>query len=160
MDGGPGTTSKESSQDEPEEEPEDDPESGDIERVEAVIFDCELIPSQVSNLSRALRVEVLDRTGVIVEIFSRHARTREARLQVEIARLKYLAPRLRSLGGKSGSDRMQKAGESSLELDRRKIRDRIAELKQEILAVQKEQSSAPSNSVSLWWVTPMRANLR
>ncbi len=138
--GGPGTTSKESSQDEPEEEPEDDPQSGDIERVEAVIFDCELTPSQVSNLSRALRVEVLDRTGVIVEIFSRHARTREARLQVEIARLKYLAPRLRSLGGKSGSDRMQKAGESSLELDRRKIRDRIAELKQEILAVQKEQS--------------------
>lgn len=138
--GGPGTTNKESSKDEPEEEPEEDQEAGEIERVDAVIFDCELTPSQVSNLSRALKVEVLDRTGVIVEIFSRHARTREARLQVEIARLKYLAPRLRSVGGKSGSDRMQKAGESSLELDRRKIRDRIAELKQEILAVQKEQA--------------------
>jgi len=142
--GGPGTTSKETQKDEPEEEPEEDPEDHpeeeeEIERVDAVIFDCELTPSQLSNLSRALQVEVLDRTGVIVEIFSRHARTREAKLQVEIARLKYLAPRLRSVGGKRGSDRMQKAGESSLELDRRKIRDRIAELKQEILAVQKEQ---------------------
>lgn len=136
--GGPGSTSKVEAEDEPESDP-DHQEESEIVRVDAVIFDCELTPSQVSNLSRALQVEVLDRTGVIVEIFSRHARTREARLQVEIARLKYLAPRLRLVGGKRGSERMQKAGESSLELDRRKICDRIAELKQEIVAVQKEQ---------------------
>src|ERR1019366_5818814 len=69
--------------------------------VQAVIFDCELTPSQLANLQRATGVEVLDRSGVIIEIFSRHAHTREARLQVEIARLKYLAPRMRlaSAGG-------------------------------------------------------------
>lgn len=102
--------------------------------VEAVIFDCELTPSQVANLQKALGVDVLDRTGVIVEIFSRHARTREARLQVEIARLKYLAPRLRK-AGHGPSERMNKAGETSMELDRRRIRDRIAELKRELEAI-------------------------
>ncbi|MFN8608163.1 MAG: GTPase HflX [Vulcanimicrobiota bacterium] len=104
------------------------------DEVEAVIFDCELTPSQVANLQKALGVDVLDRTGVIVEIFSRHARTREARLQVEIARLKYLAPRLRK-AGHGPSERMNKAGETSLELDRRRIRDRIAELKRELEAI-------------------------
>jgi len=109
------------------------------EKVDAVLFDCELTPSQMSRLQSALEVEVLDRTGVIVEIFSRQARTREAKLQVEMARLKYLAPRLRKTG-KRGSERMQKAGESLVELDRRKIRDRISQLKEEIVAVQKEQA--------------------
>lgn len=102
--------------------------------VEAVIFDCELTPSQVANLQKALGVDVLDRTGVIVEIFSRHARTREARLQVEIARLKYLSPRMRK-AGHGPSERMNKAGETSLELDKRRIRDRIAELKRELEAI-------------------------
>lgn len=106
--------------------------------VDAVIFDCELTPSQVSNLQSELGVDVLDRTSVIVEIFSRHARTREARLQVEIARLKYLAPRLRK-AGRGPTDRMNKAGETSLELDRRRIRDRIAELKREMESIGEEQ---------------------
>ena len=106
--------------------------------VEAVIFDCEMTPSQVSNLQSELGVDVLDRTSVIVEIFSRHARTREARLQVEIARLKYLAPRLRK-AGRGPTDRMNKAGETSLELDRRRIRDRIAELKREMETIGEEQ---------------------
>lgn len=68
---------------EDEEEHEEDEEA--VEKVDAVIFDCELTPSQLGNLHSALSVEILDRTGVIVEIFSRHARTREAKLQVEIA---------------------------------------------------------------------------
>jgi GTP-binding protein HflX len=127
----------------PEETDEEDEEAPldeeEVEKVDAVIFDCELTPSQLGNLHTALNVEVLDRTGVIVEIFSRHARTREARLQVEIARLKYLAPRLRRSGGQA-SERMNKAGETSLEMDKRRIRDRISELKEEILAVQKEQA--------------------
>jgi GTPase len=82
---------------------------------------------------------VLDRTGVIIEIFSRHARTRAARLQVEIARLNYLAPRLRETGGggerQSGGIGGKGAGETSLELDKRRIRDRIKELRVELAAI-------------------------
>ncbi|MGZ6488261.1 MAG: GTPase HflX, partial [Pseudobdellovibrio sp.] len=90
----------------------------------------------------ALGGSVLDRTGVIIEIFSRHAKTKAARLQVEIAKLTYVAPRLRETGG--GGDRQgggvggKGAGETSLELDRRKIRDRIKELKTELGAIENE----------------------
>lgn len=107
-----------------------------------VIVDTELSPSQLRNLESATGVTVLDRTGVIIEIFSRHARTRAARLQVEIARLTYVAPRLRETGG--GEDRGgggvggKGAGESSLELDKRKIRDRIKELKTELASIGNE----------------------
>jgi GTPase len=105
-------------------------------RAKVVLVDHDLTPTQQRNLERATGVDVLDRTSVILEIFHRHARTREARLQVEIARLKYLAPRLREGGG--GGDRVRGgvggkgAGETSLELDRRRIRDRIAELRHEL----------------------------
>jgi GTP-binding protein HflX len=108
-----------------------------------VIVDHEVTPSQARNLERATGAEVLDRTGVIVEIFHRHARSREAKLEVEIARLNYVAPRLREAGG--GADRQRGgiggkgAGESALELDRRKIRDRIAELREELEAVKRDQ---------------------
>ncbi|MFZ4404968.1 MAG: GTPase HflX, partial [Pseudobdellovibrionaceae bacterium] len=107
-----------------------------------VIVDTDLSPSQLRNLESATSVTVLDRTGVIIEIFSRHARTKAARLQVEIARLTYVAPRLRETGG--GEDRQgggvggKGAGETSLELDRRRIRDRIKELKQELSAIGNE----------------------
>ena len=112
------------------------------EQAEVIIFDCELSPSQLRNLESATGVQVLDRTGVIIEIFSRHARTRAARLQVEIARLNYLAPRLRETGG--GGDRQgggvggKGAGETAIELDRRRIRDRVKELKNELESVQSE----------------------
>lgn len=115
------------------------------ERAQVVIFDCDLSPSQLRNLESATGATVLDRTGVIIEIFSRHARTRAARLQVEIARLIYVAPRLRETGG--GEDRggggvgAKGAGETSLELDRRKIRDRIKELKQELASISQEQET-------------------
>lgn len=107
-----------------------------------VIVDTDLSPSQIRNLESASGVTVLDRTGVIIEIFSRHARTRAARLQVEIARLTYVAPRLRETGG--GEDRGgggvggKGAGESALELDKRKIRDRIKELKIELASIGNE----------------------
>ena len=113
-------------------------------QAEVIIFDCELSPSQLSNLESVTGVEVFDRTGVIVEIFSRHARTRAARLQVEIARLRYLAPRIRVTGSGPG-DKKGKAGEKSLELDKRKIRDRIAELRQEIADVEREQTTGRSS---------------
>ena len=110
-----------------------------------VVFDCDLSPSQLRNVENALGVEVLDRTGVIIEIFSRHAKTRAARLQVEIARLNYLSPRLREMGG-GGKERQsgRGSGESTLELDRRKVRDRLAELKRELESVQQEQGNRRS----------------
>lgn len=111
-------------------------------RATVVLVDHDLGPSQARNLERATGAEVLDRTSVILSIFQRHARTREARIQVEIARLTYLAPRLREVG--AGGDRQRGgiggkgAGESAVELDRRRIRDRIAELRNELSQVQRE----------------------
>jgi GTP-binding protein HflX len=111
-------------------------ETAPAARAKVVLVDHDLSPTQQRNLEKATGVDVLDRTSVILEIFHRHAKTREARLQVEIARLRYLAPRLRESGG--GGDRVRGgvggkgAGESALELDRRRIRDRIAELKDEL----------------------------
>lgn len=103
-----------------------------------VIVDAELTPTQIRDLTTAVGVEVTDRTGIILDIFHRHASTREARLQVEIARLKYLAPRMRAAGGPSERQAGKGSGESSLELDRRKIRDRIAELGKELKAIESE----------------------
>lgn len=112
------------------------------EKADIVIFDCDLTPSQLRNLESATGVEVLDRTGVIIEIFSRHARTRAARLQVEIAKLTYVAPRLRETGvgeGRQGGGTSGRGGgESALELDKRKIRDRIKELKNELASIGQE----------------------
>jgi GTP-binding protein HflX len=99
------------------------------------VVDHETTPRQARNLERASGAEVLDRTGVIVEIFHRHAQSREARLQVEIARLKYVSPRMRESTGRKERQQGRGAGESALELDRRKIRDRIAELKEELDAI-------------------------
>ena len=110
-----------------------------------VLVDHDISPSQARNLERATGAEVLDRTAVILAIFRRHARSREAVLQVEIARLAYLAPRLRESGG--GSDRQgggiggKGAGESHLEIDRRKVRDRIAELRRELAAIEKDAAT-------------------
>ncbi len=108
-------------------------------RATVVVVDHELSPSQARNLERATGAEVLDRTGVIVDIFHRHAKSREARMQVEIARLNYLVPRMRE--SPSGRERQQGqgAGESALELDRRKVRDRIAELKDGLATIQEDQ---------------------
>ena len=100
-----------------------------------VIFDQELTPNQLANLQQATGAEVLDRTGVIIEIFHRHAKTQEAKLQVEIARLRYLSPRLRATGPserQGGGIGSKGVGETSHELNRRRIRDRIAELQTEL----------------------------
>ncbi len=113
--------------------------------IQAVLVDHDISPSQARNLEKATGVEVLDRTAVILEIFRRHARSRAAKAQVEIVRLQYMVPRLRESG--KGKDRQRGgiggkgAGESSLELDRRKIRDRIAELTRELEALAVEQQT-------------------
>ncbi len=137
---------------------EDDEFSSDEESTEAddapkdkahiVIVDTELSPSQLRNLEKAAGVPVLDRTGVIIEIFSKHARTKAARLQVEIARLAYVAPRLRETGGNEdrggGGVGGKGAGETSLELDKRRIRDRIKELKLELGSIGNEHQQRRS----------------
>jgi GTPase len=106
---------------------------------DVILVDHEISPSQAQNLEKAAGCEVMDRTTVILEIFHRHANSRFARAQVEIARLGYMAPRLREaakLAGPQGRQRSgvggRGAGESHGELDRRKIRDRIAALQEEL----------------------------
>jgi GTP-binding protein HflX len=118
--------------------PKAEPDGDATRKPEFVIVDHELSPSQIRNLERATGAQVLDRTGVIVEIFHRHANTREAKLQVEMARLKYVAPRLRESSSGGGRQQGPGAGESTLDLDRRKIRDRLAELKDQLEAVQRD----------------------
>jgi len=116
--------------------------------IDTVLVDHEISPSQARNLEKEVGCEVMDRTMVILEIFHRNARSRAARAQVEIARLGYMAPRLREaakLAGPQGRQRSGEggrgAGESHTELDRRKIRDRIAELQQDILAMEAERKT-------------------
>lgn len=119
----------------------------DIE-AELVVFDNALSPSQLRNLQNELDKEVLDRTSLILDIFSRRAKTREAKLQVETARLQYMLPRLVGLhealgrqGGASGSLSNKGAGEKKIELDRRKIEHRIAELRKELEEVSAERET-------------------
>jgi GTP-binding protein HflX len=104
-----------------------------------VIFDNALSPMQLRNLNQALDVAVMDRTTLILEIFSRRARTREARLQVDVAALTYALPRLVGLhdalsrqGGTSGAMSNRGAGEKKLELDRRHIEARLGTLRREL----------------------------
>jgi GTPase len=124
--------------------PQMEPDPETPPRPEFVIVDHDISPSQARNLERATGAQVLDRTGVIVEIFHRHAHSREAKLQVEMARLRYMAPRLRE--SSTGGERQQGygAGESDLELDRRKIRDRLAELKQQLEDIQRDNDERRS----------------
>jgi len=119
--------------------PELDRNGEPLKKVDLVAVDHDLSPSQARNLERATGCQVLDRTGVIIEIFHRHAKSREARLQVEIARLNYTAPRMRESPGSKERQQGRGAGEAALELDRRKVRDRVAELKKELDAVQRDQ---------------------
>lgn len=101
-----------------------------------VIFNDELSPSQIRNMEQELQCKVIDRTMLILDIFARRARTSESRMQVELAQLQYMLPRLVGLraslgrqgGGTGGGLQNKGAGETKLELDRRKIEDQIAKL--------------------------------
>ncbi len=113
-----------------------------LDRADLVLVDHEISPSQSHNLEKEVGCEVMDRTMVILEIFHRHAHSRAARAQVEIARLGYMAPRMREAAKLAGpKDRARSGtggrsgGESHGELDRRKIRERIAELQKELDAM-------------------------
>ena len=109
-----------------------------------VIFDDELSPSQQRTLEKELDVKVLDRTALILDIFAQHARTREGRLQVELAQYQYILPRLRGqwshlerLEGRIGT---RGPGETQLETDRRLIRNRISALQRQIEQVRRQRA--------------------
>ncbi len=113
-------------------------------RVEVVIFDDELTPVQLRNLEETLGRRVLDRTQLILDIFASRARTREGKLQVELAQLQYLLPRLTGMG--AAMSRLgagigtRGPGETKLESDRRRIRQRITRLKRELDTVRRHRA--------------------
>jgi GTP-binding protein HflX len=123
---------------------EDFAEQCKIDEVDTVIFDEELSPGQARNLERIFECKILDRTSLILDIFAQRAQTREGKLQVELAQLKYLLPRLtrfwthlsRQKGGigMRGGD-----GESQLEVDRRKVSERIQKLTEELEQVRRQR---------------------
>ena len=113
------------------------------EGVDVVIFDDELSPSQGRNIAEAIETKVVDRTGLILDIFARRARTKEGKLQVELAQLSYRVTRLAGssdylsrLGGGIGT---RGPGETKLEMDRRQIRHRISVLRREIEQIRKHR---------------------
>ncbi|MBE5884763.1 MAG: GTPase HflX [Lachnospiraceae bacterium] len=113
---------------------------------EEIVFDNSLSPSQIRNLGRELELPILDRTNLILDIFAIRAQTKEAKLQVETARLQYMLPRLVGMhealsrqGGASGSMSNKGTGEKKLELDRRRIEHRISELRKELEEIAKSR---------------------
>jgi len=107
------------------------------------VFDDDLSPAQVRNLEKALAIKVVDRSELILDIFARRARTRESRLQVELAQLEYTLPRLtgmwKHLERQAGGIGTRGPGETQLEVDRRRVRERIATLKRDLEAVARER---------------------
>jgi GTP-binding protein HflX len=129
-------------------------------RADAVIFDNELTPTQVRNLSKALDCRVIDRTQLILDIFASRARTREGQLQVELAQLQYLLPRLTGMGSAlsrlGGGIGTRGPGETKLEMDRRKIGRRIKKLSDDLEQVRatrhlhrKQRQDVPLATISL-----------
>ena len=123
-------------------------ELADANEAKRVIFNDTLSPSQIRNLQKALKLPVMDRTALILEIFERRARTREAKLQVELAKLRYLKPRLIGLwetqnrqGGTSGSMSAKGEGETQLEIDRRTVDHRLSDLTRELKVVSRERET-------------------
>lgn len=113
--------------------------------VDTVIFDDELTPAQSRNLERVFGCKILDRTALILDIFAARARTREGKLQIELAQLQHLLPRLTRFWGhlsrqKGGIGMRGGEGETQLETDRRRVQDRIARLARELEVVRRQRS--------------------
>ncbi len=113
-------------------------------QVTSVIFDDELSPAQGRNLENLFARKVLDRTQLILDIFAQRARSREGRLQIELAQLRYLLPRLtrmwHHLSRQTGGIGTRGPGETQLEVDRRRVQERIARLERELEAVRKTRA--------------------
>ena len=120
----------------------------DMTGTDLVLFDNQLTPMQLRNLSNSFHCEVLDRTALILKIFAERARTREAALQVDYARLQYLLPRLAGMhddlgrqAGASGAMSNKGAGEKKIELDRRHIEQQMAGLRRDLEEVDRERAT-------------------
>ena len=114
--------------------------------VDTVIFDDELSPAQSRNLEKVFNCKVLDRTSLILDIFAQRARTREGKLQIELAQLQHLLPRLTGFWGhlsrqKGGIGMRGGEGETQLETDRRRVQDRIARIERELEVVRRQRST-------------------
>lgn len=136
--------------------------SGKMKEVEAyvkeheigsVIFDDELTPAQQNNIEKLLRCKILDRTGLILDIFAQRAQTSYARTQVELAQYEYLLPRLTGLWThlerQRGGIGMRGPGETEIETDRRIVRDRISLLKKKLTKIDKQMETQRGNRGSL-----------
>ncbi len=115
------------------------------QEVDTVIFDDELSPAQSRNLERVFDCKVLDRTALILDIFAQRARTREGKLQVELAQLQHLLPRLTRfwshLSRQSGGIGMRGDGETQLETDRRRVQERITRIERDLRDVRRQRST-------------------
>lgn len=127
-----------------------------------VIFDDDLSPKQVANIERELKVKILDRTSLILDIFAKRAQTATARTQVELAQYQYLLPRLTRmwthLERQRGGIGMRGPGETQIETDRRIILDKISRLKDELKRIDSQKSIQRKTveNLRVWhlWVTP------
>jgi GTP-binding protein HflX len=126
------------------------------EAVDTVIFDDELAPSQSRNLERIFETKILDRTSLILDIFARRARSREGKLQVELAQLQHLLPRLTKfwthLSRQKGGIGMRGGeGESQLESDRRRVQERIDKIRAELEVVQRQRATQRAGRQRTQW---------
>ena len=121
--------------------------------VSSVIFDDELSPAQQGNIEKLLKVKVLDRTGLILDIFAQRAQTSYARTQVELAQYQYLLPRLKGLWThlerQKGGIGMRGPGETEIETDRRIVRDKISLLKKKLVTIDKQMATQRGNRGAL-----------
>ncbi len=117
----------------------------DLHKIDLVVFDDDLTPSQVRNIDRVLEVKVLDRSAIILHIFSERARSAQAKAQVDLAQLQYLLPRLSGLwthlSKQKGGIGMKGAGEKEIETDRRIIRDKIDLLKKDLIKIDQQNQT-------------------
>jgi len=125
-------------------------------QVDTVIFDDELSPAQTRNLEKIFEVKILDRTALILDIFSQRARTREGKLQIELAQLQHLLPRLTRFWGhlsrqKGGIGMRGGEGESQLEADRRKVAERIDRITRDLDAVRRQRETQRAGRQRSQW---------
>ena len=117
----------------------------EMEKIDLIIFDDELSPAQARNLENLTKIKVMDRAGLILDIFADHARSKESKTQVELAQLKYLLPRLTRqwthLSRQVGGIGTKGPGETQLETDRRLVRTRITALNKELKVIEKQRES-------------------
>lgn len=126
---------------------------GDENEITTVVFDDELTPAQQGNIEKILRCKVLDRTGLILDIFAQRAQTSYARTQVELAQYQYLLPRLKGLWThlerQKGGIGMRGPGETEIETDRRIVRDKITLLKKKLVTIDLQMSTQRGNRGAL-----------